>query len=198
MKYMKMLGLAAIAAAALMAFVGASTASATVLCKTNASPCPEHYPSGTTVEATLKSGTSALLEAGFANITCTSSTVTGKTSNTGGANETVKGAISTLSFSNCNATVTTIKNGELEIHATGKGNGSLVGKGSEVTVAIGSTSCVYGTSTGTTLGTLTGGTPATMNVKASLTRISGGFLCASPATWTATYTVTKPTTLFVI
>jgi hypothetical protein len=34
MKYLKMLGLAAIAAMGLMAFLGASTASATVLCET--------------------------------------------------------------------------------------------------------------------------------------------------------------------
>jgi len=38
MKYVKMLRLAVVATA-LMAFVGAGSASATVLCKTNTNPC---------------------------------------------------------------------------------------------------------------------------------------------------------------
>lgn len=41
MKYVKTLGCAAMAAMALMVFLGAGTASGTVLCKTAASPCPE-------------------------------------------------------------------------------------------------------------------------------------------------------------
>lgn len=50
MKYIKVFGLALVAAFALTAFVGAGTASA-VLCKANESPCPagNQYPLPTTV-----------------------------------------------------------------------------------------------------------------------------------------------------
>jgi hypothetical protein len=49
MKHLKMLGLAALAAAALTALIGAGTASATVLCKNNlnTTTCSEKYPAGT-------------------------------------------------------------------------------------------------------------------------------------------------------
>jgi len=59
------------------------------------------------------------------------------------------------------------------------------------------TSCVYGGGAGVDLGTLKGGTTATLPVSASLTKISGGFLCANPASWSGKYTVTTPDTLLV-
>ncbi|MDQ3724723.1 MAG: hypothetical protein M3335_02340 [Actinomycetota bacterium] len=188
MKYIKMMGLLAVAAAALMAFVG--TASATVLESSGG-----NLPSGTKVEST---GTNAVLEAGFATIECAHSEVDGKTSNAGGASETVEGSITTLSFKECNATVKVLKNGKLIVHHSSGSNGTVTSEGAEVTVAIGSTSCVYGTTAGaTSIGTLSGGSPAKLNASASLTRISGGFLCANPAKWTATYTVTTPNPLYV-
>jgi len=202
MKYLKMLGLAAVAAMALMAFAG--SASATVLCKTTLTTgCAgggQDYAAGTEINATLKAGTSALLRAGFANITCTESTVAGKTENTGSGSETVRGQIETLDFpaASCNATVHVLKTGELEIHHNaGTDNGTLTGRGSEVTVRIGEVSCTYGTGTGTNLGTLVGGNPAQMNISTNLPKIAGGFLCANPAEWVATYTVTNPKPLYI-
>ena len=64
MKYVKMLGLAAVAAMALMAFLGASSASATVLCKTHiTSGCAAAgWDYAGPLEASLKPGTSAFLE----------------------------------------------------------------------------------------------------------------------------------------
>jgi len=104
MKYVKMLGLAAVAAAALMAFVGASTASATVLCKTagTGSPtgttCPANqaYPAGTAITAVNK-GT-VKLDTTFKTIECSGSEVKGSTSNEGSATETVTGPEGTLTF----------------------------------------------------------------------------------------------------
>jgi hypothetical protein len=68
MKYVKMLGLAAVAAVAAMAFVGAGSASATTLCKVNTSPCPEasRYPVPSTV---LALSTEAVLT-GSLSVTC--------------------------------------------------------------------------------------------------------------------------------
>jgi hypothetical protein len=189
MKHVKMLGLAVVAAMALMAFAG--SASATVL----TSPAGTQYKGE--INASAEPGTSLLLKAGFANITCTQSTVAGTPTNFGGAAATVSGPLSTLTFSSCNATVTVLKKGTLEIHAIGTGpNGTLTSSGAEVTVATGGVSCTYGT-TNTDIGTLTGSKnlgvkTATMDISANLTKTAGGFLCASPAAWEGAYVVTKP------
>jgi hypothetical protein len=188
MKHLKMLGLAVMAAAALMAFAGSASANPVLT-----SPAGTDY----TGELNATASSSLLLKAGFANITCTESTVSGKveTNNTTHA----AGKITTLSFNICgSATVKTLTNGALTV-APG---GAVSGSGSEVTVAIDSlnVSCVYGTKTGTALGTLKSGTSttdATMTINANLPLISGGFACANPANWSGSYTVTKPTPLIV-
>jgi hypothetical protein len=186
MKHLKLIGVAAIAAMALMAF--ASTASATVT-----------SPSGTEYTGEVKStaSSSLLLEAGFAEITCTESTVAGKITTNDAT--IASGAITTLSYSNCgSATVDTLANGSLEIVSAGSGKGTVKGYNSQVTTSIFGTSCVYGTAAGgTTLGTVVGGTPAKMTISASLPKISGGFLCANPAKWSGSYTVTTPSTLLI-
>jgi hypothetical protein len=204
MKYVKMLGLAAVAAAALMAFVGAGTASATVLCTSppDASgncPAGAAYAAETTIHATLEPGTSAELRAGFATITCTESTVHGKTANAGGAAETVRGPIETLSFNSCNATVNVTTGGELEIHPIGHtGNGTLTSKGAVAHVSTLGTTCTYGTQNAVKdIGTLTGGAEPTLHANVNLEKIAGGFLCANPASWTASYIVTSPHALYV-
>ncbi|MDQ3724623.1 MAG: hypothetical protein M3335_01830 [Actinomycetota bacterium] len=188
MRYIKILGLAAIAATALMAHT--SAASATII----ENGAGSKLGKGTVIEST---GTNAVLQAGFATIECPHSEVDGVTSNAGGIGVPVEGNITTLAFTGCNATVKTLKTGKLILHHTSGTNGTVTSEGAEVTVAIGSTSCVYGTPSATDIGSLTGGSPATLNANTSLTRISGGFLCANPATWTASYTVTVPNTLKV-
>jgi hypothetical protein len=211
MKYLKIIGLAAIAAAALMAFAG--SASATVLCKANESPCSSAntYPAGTRIHAELKEG-EAVLTAGFGNIQCKISTIEGKTANAGSSTETVHGAIEKLTFENCNGgacTVTVLKTGELEIHtelSTSNGNGTLTAKGQEVTTNCTffnvNYHCIWSTgTTGTDLGTLTGGAPATLTAKEALISRTGGtsgVACGSSGKWDAVYKVTTPSPLFVI
>jgi len=161
-------------------------------------PTTPTSPAGTVytgeIEATASS--SLLLQAGFANITCTQSTVKGKIESH--SVTVAAGKISSLSFSNCgSSTVDVIQNGELSIASTGGGKGSVNGAGTEVTIAALGVSCVYGTTTNTPLGTLTGGTPAKLTLTAKLPKISGGFLCADPAAWQGSYTVTNPGTLLV-
>jgi hypothetical protein len=185
MKHIKMLGLAVVAAAALMALVGASTASAAALYSG-----ATKQGVGTKIEST---GTNAVLKAGFATITCGHSEVDGKVENAGGVGVPVSGAINRLTFTECNATVNVLKRGELIVHhIAGSDDGTVTSKGAEVTVSTAGTSCTYGTPNATHIGVLTGGSPATLHASASLTRIAGGFLCANPATWTATYTVSTP------
>jgi hypothetical protein len=217
MKYLKMLGLAAVAAMALMAFVGAGTASATVLCKTQLTTgCAASgwdYPAGTTIDATLKSPTStATLETtgGTTLDTCTGSTVHGKTETTGSSTTTVSGKLTSelnaegdpkgLTWSGCTVPTTTLAAGSLEIHwISGTDNGTLTASGAEVTVNTGFFgACVYGTGTGKDLGTLLGGSPATLAISTNvtLTKNESG-LCPSETKWTATYEVTTPKPLFV-
>jgi hypothetical protein len=202
MKYLKILGLAAVAAMALMAF-GAGTASAVKLCKNNLSTtsCSEHYPIGTVVEGTLTG--SAILETtgGSTLDTCTGSTVSGKTTNTAATGEPVKGNIETLTWTGCTFPTATVTKGSLTIHTiTGTDNGTLTASGTEVTINTGFFgACTYGAGAATDLGTVVGGNPAkiTINAIVPLTKNESG-LCPAEARWTASYTITKPTPLYVI
>ena len=193
MKYLKMLGLAAIAAAALMAFVGAGTASATEL----TSPEGTMVTAGTTI--TAKSEGHAVLDSIIGKIECNSE-VSGPTGNTGGANETISGTISTLSFTGCTtATVHVLKAGSLEIHSiSGTHNGTLTSTGAEVTVETSGFHCIF-TTKETDIGTLTGGSPATLDISATIPRTGGrsGAFCGGSAPWTGSYEVTSPKPLFV-
>ena len=142
MNHTKILGLAAIVAAALMALIGAGSASATTLTA----------PDGTTLAAgsliTAEAEGTVTLHPPFGDITCEKSHVEGKTSNTGSTSETVKGNISTLSFTSCNATVTVVKTGSLEIHTQetkANNNGTLTSSGTEVTVEFIGTHCIFAT-----------------------------------------------------
>ena len=197
MKLVKMFGLAVIAAAALMAFVGAGTASATTL-TCNGATCP----AGTLITAEAES--KVVLHPPFGSIECSKSHVEGKTNNAGSAAETVNGSISTLSFSECNATVTVLTKGALEIHAiSGTSDGTVTSNGTEVTVEYLGFHCIFKTSN-TDIGRLTGSNTtktehATFDISATIPRTGGrsGAFCGSTAQWTGAYKITTPTKLNV-
>jgi RHS repeat-associated protein len=205
MKALKILGLVAVAAVASIALIGAGTASATALCKNNASTtsCSAAYGSGTEVKTSLVSGTKSKLVAEGLNVECGKSSMVGKSSNAGSASETVKGSIETLTFEECgNNTVTVLKNGSLEIHHTsGTDNGTVTSTGAEITILthlpfLGTIHCIYATNS-TDLGTLTGGNPAKLSVNAEVPRVTTSPFCSEKATWTAEYEVTSPKPLYV-
>ena len=183
MKNHKVLGLLVVAAASLMAF--ASSASAT---PTLTSPAGTEFTGS--LEATMTSGTSSLMKAGIED-TCTGSTATGTVSTNTEVHAKGSGFINTGA---CTKTTDTLKGGELTISPTG----TVTAIGNEVTVFDLGVSCIYGGGGGTDIGKLVGGSPATIAISTTeLPKISGGFLCASKATWTSNYTVTKPSSLFV-
>jgi hypothetical protein len=198
MKYIKMLGLAAVAAMALMA-VGAGTASATVLCETttNTTTCGSAWdvPSGTSLEFSIKSGTTATLRdtSGFLNDTCTGSTVTGPTANTGSSSTTVTGTITqpNLTWSGCTQTTATTAGGTLEIHhIAGTDNGTVTANGFKVTVLFPfNITCIFETKN-LDIGTLTEGKPATMDINAVVTSESKN--CPTTSKWEGTYVMTSP------
>jgi hypothetical protein len=214
MKYLKMLGLAAVAAMGLMAFLGAGTASATVVCTTpnETNACAEawHEPAGTIWDASLDPGSTAVLEAtgGGLEDTCSESTVAGKQENTGSDTETVKvevpkeikvteKVVPGLSFGNCTKPTKVLNpEGTMEFHwISGTDNATVTATGFEVTVeAVGGVSCVYsaGAAPGTDLGTATGGSMGTIDVSAIVNKKSGSFLCPADSVWTASYTITDP------
>jgi len=196
MKHLKIVGLFVMAAASLMAIAGSASAAGTFT-----------SPTGTAYKGAFGASLegSTLLKAGFAEITCTTGTlaVTIERNN----EEHVSGPFTSVSFSTCTSpqgtpTVTTLSStGTLTIR---KGTHAIIGTGVEVTTAVIGTSCVYGMASGTSLGTAnntTGGAGGadrvTLAISANLTKVSGGFLCASPAAWTASYVVTAPSPSFV-
>jgi hypothetical protein len=201
MKYLKILGLAAIAAAALMAFAG--SASATEL----TSPAGTMVTTGTTISSSSEG--EAVLDSLVGEIKC-ASTVEGTTSNTGGTGESVEGSISTLDFTGCtdgaDVTVVSGRTGTLKITSAGGGTGTLESTGAEVTVEVFGAHCIFKTSS-TVLGTVTSSTEpkageftdATLDISARIPRSGGrsGALCGSTAPWTGSYKVTSPTPLFI-
>jgi hypothetical protein len=181
MKITKILGAAAVAALALMAFAG--TASATTLANEGAP-----INKAVTIHATAES--SILLSAtggGFAN-TCTESTVLGTTT-TPFSGARVGGEVATLSFGNCANPVTVHKGGYLEIeNITLTTNGTVFSKNAEVTTGspFGTLTCKTAAS-GTHIGTFTGGVVGTMDINAVL---NCGFFLPS-AKWEGKYSVTS-------
>jgi hypothetical protein len=205
MGYLKMLVLAGLAVA-VMAVVGVGTASATVLCKTNTTPCGEKYPAGTELKASLASGTSGkfVSSTGELTYTCTGGAIGGKIEAAGGSTETVRASMPAASFawSGCVWPMTAVKGAELEIHwISGSTNGTVTVKGLEISVdtsAIGGGVCTYAVTTERPhMGVLTGGTSPTLDVSLFLVRTGSNLICKTSLTWTATYTVTSPTPLYV-
>jgi hypothetical protein len=199
MKYAKMLGLLAIAAAALMAFAG--SASATTGTDSAAGSPVE---AGDTIHSTNVG--EAILD-GTVNIKCKKSTVSGTVGSAGSATTTLSGNISTLTFEECGAnTVTVVSKGSLEVHThendpTGtSSNGTLTSSGAEVTVLthniLGTVHCIYVTNetdVGTVDGSKTTKGNATLTVDSvPIPRKTTDFGCGSTSEWTAEYTVTTP------
>ena len=138
----------------------------------------------------------------FTTITCQSSTVKGTVSQHGAA-VTVRGTVSTLTFTDCGGDeVKVLKAGSLEAHGSATtGNGTITSIGAEVTVhtAIG-IDCIFSTSN-TDLGTLTGSnvtkSNATLDISASIPQTGHSPFCGSKGEWTGSYKVTGPTSLEV-
>lgn len=215
MKLIKMFGLAVVAMAVVMAFVGASSAMAsgsTALCKAKELPCSAAnlYPSGTVVEG---KSTNALLASNIANVLCKKSTTTLKTSEALSATG-LKGEITGLSFTECadegtgaGCTVTTLNLNYAAslLHTAGTDNGVLTvkngGKGEPgATVSCPFLKCVFTVEPSLTVDAATGTTEATaarvlaVGVKLKLSTREGFLECPKEATWTATYVDTTPAT----
>lgn len=184
MKYVKMFGLLAVAAAALMAFAG--TASAVV---TEAPGDPLDV--GDTIHA--HSENTRLT--GALEVACGVSTVHGQVDSVSGG--TATGAIDSLIFDECaKDTVTVIDAGDLTIHT----NGTLTSDGAHVTIQVHrtffgfpiTTHCEYVTDE-THIGTITEGTTPQLHVLAEIPKNVTDSSCGEgAATWEGTYHITSP------
>jgi len=218
MKYVKTLGLGAIAAAALMAFVGASTASATVLCSvqpTEGSPatkgtvCPANfaYLAGTEIHATAEEHIVLTTGSEFTEITCKHGTLLGDTENEGSATETVKIKVTKTTWEECSTpngscTVTTLKPGVLEVHwIADTYNGTLTANGKEITTScnsiFGNIHCIFKFES-EDLGTITGGNPATIDKESTpINTVPTSSLCPAGPTVDGKFEITTPKPLYV-
>jgi hypothetical protein len=197
MKYVKMFGLLAVAAAALMAFAGAASAT------TVTSPTGTAIANGTKIHAESEGG-HVKLHTDIAEILCPS-TVEGEITTNSLTGTDASGPITTLIFGTkategcTNGWVVHVNlPGSLSVrHNTGTYNGDLFSSGATVTATRFGVECAYQTNN-TTIGTLTGGEHATLHIEAVIPRHGGSSLCgSSAANWTGSYTVTKPTPLFI-
>ncbi len=211
MKYLKMLGLAAIAAAALTAFVGTGTAAAEwQFCTTN-EPCPTgHATTGKMWESVLENpsakhitanATNPVLTSNLGNVTCASSQTTLTLTATTATLNAIKGHISTVTFTSCTLKDPFgVSHACNNIHAGGfQGNvsktsasaGTLTVENVFVKlVCPGFIECSFG---GKDLKLpFTEGNPATVTAnKVALEKEAGGFLCPSTSEWDATYKTTS-------
>jgi hypothetical protein len=190
MKYLKMSGLAMVAAMALTAFLGVGSASATVLCKTAVSPCPveEKWTANTLLDASNVGNVT--WDTGN---TCTAATISGKTTGSGSSIEPVPFAVEVLSFSTCTVKTTVVTLGELRIEwITGTNDGTITDRGTSGNVSLASGPCGWNFGSEWVLvGRINGGNPAAIEINAPL-------ITSCPFTrLTGSYTVTTPKPLYV-
>jgi hypothetical protein len=205
MKYVKMLGLAAIAAMAIMAVMGAGTASAKVCSKSGsghgacAAGHGNVYVGNFT--ATSAAGTTATLVSGFVTVHCHSH-VEGTIN---GTNTT--GTVTSLTFSKCETSggsactaASSASAGSPWTASTKTGtapNGTLTVNNVTGEFTCLGTTCKYKATTASAA--VTGG--ETASVKATnvpLEKDTGsGFLCSNTATWSGTYSVSTPDSLYL-
>lgn len=207
MRKVRLLSLLSVAMFTAAISIAAAPASAsTVLCKKAASPCEttQKYPAGTTVGGSLSSGTKSTTVSSLATVSCSGSTLSGKTGAEAGSP--IEAELTTLTFSGCTsaqASECSASSFGLPVGATivdsGSGNGTLnlYGVNYEFTCRVLGivTTCRY--SAPTAVLTLTGGAPGTLTAnKVSLKKISGsGSVCSESISWSATYDAT-PSPLF--
>jgi len=194
MKYLKMFGLAAVAAAALMAFAGAGSASATVLCHGEESPCSTKWTKNTEVEFILKPFTVArwFTTQGITLNECSGGSLRGTIVNAGSATETVVISVAKESggfnWSSCTTNQVTVEGGEIEIHSiTGSTNGTATMKGFKFrtdTTQYGT--CYYGAGTGVHLGKIVASKTghAIIDIEVVLIKLAGSAaLCPNDIEW---------------
>src|SRR5690349_18307032 len=170
MKNLKILGLAAVISAALMALAGSAAATTVTTTTGGAASTP-------TIHAVNEGGHVKLANP-IANIEC-SSTVEGKVENHG-TGVTASGAFSRVEFTGCtNSWHWTSHPGKWEVHWITAHTGLTTWSNGYFTITRLGITCNYGTNN-TTMGSITGGATATIKLEASIRLVAGSSgLCGS-------------------
>jgi hypothetical protein len=183
MKYMKILGLLAVAAAALMAF--AATASALLT-----DPTATGLNKGDTIHGVSEGH--VLVQLGNMPLRECQETFTGEVTTNGGTIGDYR-----FTYSPCTDSwhVTETTGGALEIVGDGKAgtyDGTIYAKGMTILATRFGIECGYALSTTTKIGTFTGGNPGTMHIEANVPIHSGSaFFCGTGAgAWIGDYVTT--------
>jgi hypothetical protein len=198
-KYVKILGLAAIAAATMIATLGAETASGTALCEdSQTTNCTSHVALGTSVRFSAEESIKLLGPFGLIIDTCTESNVEGPTTSPGGsAGVAVSGEVKVLTFAKCTRTTTVGTKSTLSVqNIAGTDNGTVTSSGATVTVheIPGFGTCSFVTEN-TSIGTLTGSlTTPTFDISATIPSETSG--CPS-GTWSGKYVYSGSTPFIV-
>jgi len=207
-KHGSVVGLVAVAALALTAFVGTSGAAASAkVCSTagtGAACAAGHGNEYTTQNLAGSTGSGvAISTTGFARIECPS-TMTGQVGHGGSVTMSVTTTVSscTSTLGSCTvdkatglpwgsgtAVTTTAPNGKLEVNNT---------VGGEFTC--GGVNCQYSAPNAGTKGeiVISGGEPAKITAtKVPMSKIGGSVFCSATGEWDAVYTVSTPSSLFL-
>ncbi|MGN6586604.1 MAG: hypothetical protein ACTHKT_03915 [Solirubrobacterales bacterium] len=202
MKHSKSLGLTVAAALTLMAFLGAGSASATVLCKAaekeGCGASGQDYNAKTIIKAAFEEGTGVTFRVSGETISaCVESEYEAETANTGGVGA-VTGSVKKFTLGICTPIeIHVVETGKFEITwQNGSVNGNFIGTGYKISMVIGGGNCTYGPSA-EPMGTLTGGAMGTIDVHTTLNKKEGGVLCPTTMVMEAAYTVTSPAPLYV-
>lgn len=209
MTYLRVLLISALtlALAAILFASSASAAGGTTLCKSNETPCSalNHYGVGAEFHALASGGITLVRTGSLINeqMNCGSSTFQGRQSSTGSSTTSVEAEVGFITFLECvnqstkesctnvalNQPIATITN------TAGTMNGTFsLSEFSITSVCKGTPDCVF-TSSSISL-EMTGGEPATL--VASDEKLNGsGVGCPKALDWTATYTLTSPTALWL-
>ncbi len=184
MKYVKILGLMAVAAATMMVFAGSASATSVTTTTGGAASTPAVHA--------VNEGGHVTLTNSIANIEC-QSTVEGAVESHGAGKE-ASGSLNWLLFTGCTNVwhVTEVAPGGLALNWVSGHNGSLTSTGSKVTTTRFGVTCNYETN-GTAIGTLTGGNPATLDISASIPIAAGssGLCGTGNAKWSGSYVTTS-------
>lgn len=208
MKKLKVVALAVVAVAALMATVGAGSAAATptVLCEAEDTTIgglpicePEHeYPAGTVIHAHLEEKTKLMIPTPFGVAACEESTL--RVTTEAQTAMPLGAIVNVFTFGKCGEyEVKPVMLGTLDIEIIDlpfwTHNGTLTFTNTQITVKKGEIDCIYAVGHS---GVLTGGEMATIDLLGTLTRVGGNAKCPlGNAQWNGSYTVTEPEPLWI-
>jgi hypothetical protein len=180
-----------------VAVLGAASASATVLCKTATNPCTSAYPLETSLTADLVGKSIFERTEVEQEITRCEKGTLGASTKTQGTGTPVLAPVTGLTLTECvGSPMTVLKPGTLEIRSIpGTHNGTVTWSGAELTFEWIGVDCLYAINN-LDLGTLTGGTDQVLKVNLAFPRAPGP-LCAAATRWTASFTFTTPSPLYV-